>query len=441
MRRVVVTGLGAVTPLAVGVRPTWKRLLAGETGITSVLEHREPRSQWKGIPSTVAGLVPQARDGGEKGWQGAGGENEWRASEWLSNGERDRMPRHTQFAIAASDMAFRDAGWKPLTAGEKDMTGVSMGSGIGDLEQLFGTSLAYDQGGYKKTPPLFVPRILLNMAAGHISMRHGLQGPNHCLTTACATGADSVGDAFTSIRLGRADVMLAGGTESCIHPLALAGFSRLRSLSTARNEDPGASCRPFDRDRDGFVIAEGAAALVLEELGHARARGARIYAEVRGWGSAGDAYHMTAPRADGDGALRAMRRALREAGVEAGDVDYINAHATGTRVGDGAEILAIRELMAGVGREVTVSGTKGATGHLLGASGALEAIFTVLAIHERMVPPTLNLDNPDVDGAGFNLVTVKAQRKEKLDIALSNSFGFGGANSTLVFSRLGEEDM
>lgn len=306
--------------------------------------------------------------------------------------------------------------------------------------------------GYKKTPPLFVPRILLNMAAGHISMRHSLRGPNHCLTTACATGADSIGDAFTAIRLGRADLMLAGGTEACVHPLALAGFARLRSLSTSHNDDPASSCRPFDAARDGFVMAEGAAALVLEDLEHARKRGARVYAEVKGWGAAGDAHHMTAPRADGDGALRAMRAALREAGVSADKVDYINAHATGTKVGDGAEILAIGELMKDVRREVAVSATKGATGHLLGASGAVEAIFTILAIHEvgevgpdavscanemqRMMPPTLNLESPDVDGAGLNLVPLKAQKKDKLDVALSNSFGFGGANSSLVFSRL-----
>lgn len=220
------------------------------------------------------------------------------------------------------------------------------------------------------------------MAAGHLSMRHSLRGPNHCLTTACATGADSIGDAFTAIRLGRADLMLAGGTEACVHPLALAGFSRLRSLSTSHNDNPASSCRPFDAARDGFVMAEGAAVLVLEDMEHARKRGARVYAEVKGWGAAADAHHMTAPRADGDGALRAMRGALREAGVTAGEIDYINAHATGTKVGDGAEILAIRELMKDVRDEVAVSATKGATGHLLGASGAIEAIFTVLAIHE-----------------------------------------------------------
>lgn len=276
------------------------------------------------------------------------------------------------------------------------------------------------------------------MAAGHIAMRHGFQGPNHAATTACTTGAHSIGDAARFIAHGDASVMVAGGSESCIHPLTFAGFGRARSLSTAYSHDPPASCRPFDRQRDGFVVAEGAAVCVLEELEHARARGARIYAELKGYGCSGDAYHMTAPREDGHGAFLAMKRALRGAGIRPADVDYINAHATGTQVGDVAEAAAIRKLMLGeegVTREdeVTVSSTKGAIGHLLGAAGAIEALFSILAIHDGVVPATLNLVEPDA-GIGFNLVPLKAQER-KVDVALSNSFGFGGTNSSLVFSR------
>ncbi|KJZ74120.1 hypothetical protein HIM_06569 [Hirsutella minnesotensis 3608] len=427
MRRVVVTGLGAITPLGVGVRRTWSRLLAGDCGITSVAT-REPQARWRELTSKVAGVVPCGDSQGE-----------WRASEWLGGPEQRRMSTFTQYAVAASEMALEDAGWKPSRLEELEATGVCIGSGIGNLDDLYETSLVHYEEGYKKVSPLFVPKILINMAAGHVAMKYGFQGPNHAATTACATGAHSIGDASRFIALGDANVMIAGGSESCIHPLTFAGFGRARSLSTAYNDDPRASCRPFDAGRDGFVVSEGAAVCVLEELEHARARGARIYAEVRGYGCSGDAHHMTAPREDGNGAFQAMRRALCNGRVKPAEVDYINAHATGTKVGDAAEAAAIRRLMMGddgVAREshVTVSSTKAAIGHLLGAAGAIEALFAVLAIHEGAVPPTLNLTKPDV-GIDFNFVPLKAQER-RVKVALSNSFGFGGTNSSLVFSKL-----
>ncbi|KFA55845.1 hypothetical protein S40293_01981 [Stachybotrys chartarum IBT 40293] len=379
MRRVVVTGLGAITPLGVGVRRTWTRLLAGDSGIVSVAD-REPAARWKELTSTVAGVVPCGE-----------GEGRWRASDWLAAGDQRRMSRFTQYAVAATDMALRDAGWEPSRPEDLENTGVCLGSGIGNLDEIYETSLAHHNDGYKKVSPMFVPKILINMAAGHIAMKHGFYGPNHAATTACTTGAHSIGDAARFIALGDASVMVAGGSESCIHPLTFAGFGRARSLSTAYNDDPEAACRPFDLGRDGFVVAEGAAVCILEELEHAKARGARIYAEVRGYGCSGDAHHMTAPREDGQGAYSAMKKALKNAGVKPRQVDYINAHATGTKVGDVAEATAIRRLMLGDegvsnASEVTVSSTKGAIGHLLGAAGAIEALFSILAIHELAGP-------------------------------------------------------
>ncbi|OAA78300.1 3-oxoacyl-(acyl-carrier-protein) synthase 2 [Akanthomyces lecanii RCEF 1005] len=427
MRRVVVTGLGAVTPLGVGVRRTWNRLLAGDCGITSVAD-REPKERWQELTSTVAGIVPLG--GIEKGG--------WNANDWLSAAEQRRMSLFTQYAIAATDMALKDAEWNAVKESDKEETGVCLGSGIGNLDDIYTTSLEHYKGGYKKVSPLFVPKILTNMAAGHIAMRYGFQGPNHAATTACTTGAHSLGDASRFIALGDADVMIAGGSESCIHPLTFAGFGRARSLATAYNDRPESSCRPFDAGRNGFVVAEGAAVCVLEELEHAKARGARIYAEIKGYGCSGDAHHMTAPREDGQGAFLAMRRALRNAGVRPAQVGYINAHATSTEVGDVAETTAIRRIMTGedgVSSEgqVTVSSTKGAVGHLLGAAGAIEAMFTILAIHEGIVPATLNLESPNV-GADFDFVPQKAKEKS-IGVAVSNSFGFGGTNSSLVFGK------
>ncbi|RYP32046.1 hypothetical protein DL767_005400 [Monosporascus sp. MG133] len=306
------------------------------------------------------------------------------------------------YAVAATEMALADSSWRPTDQKGLASTGVCLGSGIGNLEEMYATTLAFEQDGYKKVSPLFVPQILINLAAGHISMKYGFQGPNHAVTTACTTGAHSIGDASRFIAFGDADVMVAGGAESCIHPLTFAGFGRSRSLSTAYNDDPPSSSRPFDRRRNGFVVSEGAAVVVLEELEHAKTRGARIYAELRGYGTSGDAHHMTAPHADGSGALLAMKRALKHAGIKPRQVDYINAHATGTAVGDVAEALAIRSLMSGEEghadeSQVTVSSTKGSIGHLLGAAGAIEAIFAMMAITENVVPPTLNLHDPDIE--------------------------------------------
>ncbi|KAI8240325.1 hypothetical protein K4K57_002890 [Colletotrichum sp. SAR 10_99] len=422
MRRVVVTGLGAISPFGVGVRNTWKRLLAGESAITSVANF-EPQKHWKDLTSTVAGVVPSHGTGPEQ----------WRPSDWLNATEQRRMSKFAQYAVACADMAMKDAAWKPDSQDDLEATGVCLGSGIGNLEEIYETSLAFNQQGYKKVSPLFVPKILINLAAGHVSMKYGLQGPNHAVTTACTTGAHSIGDAMRFIAFGDADVMVAGGTESCIHPLTFSGFGRARSLSTAYNHNPHASCRPFDRDRNGFVVSEGAAVLVLEELEHARARGAHIYAEVRGYGCSGDANHMTAPRDDGHGAFRAMKAALKNAKIPPADVSYVNAHATATQVGDVAEASAIRSIMTGEEghadeSQITVSSTKGAVGHLLGAAGAIEAMFAVLSVAEDVVPPTLNLENPDVGGS-MNLVPLKAQAKQ-VNVAMSNSFGFGGTNAS-----------
>ncbi|KAI0128940.1 thiolase-like protein [Xylariales sp. AK1849] len=427
MRRVVVTGLGAITPLGVGVRLSWSRLLAGHSGVVSVAGSA-PQAKWGDLPSTVAGVIPK----------GNGIDGRWRPSEWLTPSEQRRTSTFTQYAMAAAAEALKDAGWAPRRQEQLEATGVCLGSGIGNLEEIYDTSLAFEQGGYKKVSPLFVPKILINMAAGHIAMRHGFQGPNHAATTACTTGAHSIGDASRFIAFGDADVMVAGGAEACIHPLTFAGFGRSRSLSTAFNDDPSSSCRPFDRKRNGFVVSEGAAVVVLEELEHAKARGAHIYAELKGYGCSGDAHRMTAPREDGSGAYRAMRKALEHGGIRPRRVDYINAHATGTAIGDAAEAMAIQSLMRGPegytsDDEVTVSSTKGSIGHLLGAAGAIEAVFTVLSIADSAVPPTLNLHDPDI-APKFNLVPREAQSKQ-VEVAMSNSFGFGGTNTSLVFSR------
>ncbi|KAI9801093.1 MAG: Mitochondrial beta-keto-acyl synthase [Piccolia ochrophora] len=423
-----VFGLGAITPLGVGVRRSWSRLIDGHCGIVSVKD-RNP--QFAGLPCQVAAVVP-------RGTKDEGG---WSSSEWLTPGEERRTATFTHYALAASQEALEDSGWSPRSDAQREATGVCLGSGIGSLDDAYETSVAFEKEGYKKVSPLFVPRLLINLAAGHISMRYGLKGPNHAVTTACTTGAHSVGDASRFIAFGDADVMVAGGSESCIHPLAIAGFARSKSLATAFNDSPQKASRPFDRARDGFVIGEGAGVLVLEELEHAKARGARIYAEVKGYGTSADAHHITAPHAAGDGALLAMRRALKNAQVSPGAVDYVNAHATSTSLGDAAENVAIKRLLLGEqGREsaaqINVSSTKGAIGHLLGAAGAVEALFTVLALQKNLLPPTINLDDVGEETEGFDCNYVPHEAQERhVDIALSNSFGFGGTNASLCFAR------
>ncbi|KAF2218744.1 ketoacyl synthase domain-containing protein [Elsinoe ampelina] len=444
MRRVVVTGLGAVTPLGVGIRRTWKRLLDGDCGVQSLKE----RTNFAGLPSQVAAIVPK-HGGLEAG--------AWDPRDWLLPGDERKMATFAQYAMAAAQEALKDAEWSPKREEDLRSTGVYIGSGIGSLDDAYDTAVAFNDGGYRKVSPLFVPRLLINLAGGHISMRYGFKGPNHAATTACTTGLHAIGDAARLISFDDADVMVAGGAESCIHPLAIAGFARARSLSTAFNDSPMEASRPFDRRRDGFVIGEGAGVVVLEvqdscrqikpllttskELEHAKTRGAKIYAEVKGYGLSSDAHHMTAPREDGEGPLLAMKKALKHAGLPPSAVDYINAHATSTPLGDAAENAAIKTIMLGEqglskSSDVKVSSTKGAIGHLLGAAGAVEAIFAMLAVHENVLPPTINLDQPGDPPENFNCnyIPNRAQQRE-VKVALSNSFGFGGTNASLCLAK------
>ncbi|KAJ6189061.1 Thiolase-like subgroup [Penicillium mononematosum] len=421
MRRVVVTGLGAVTPLGVGIRRTWKRLLDGHCGVVNV---KDRDARYAEQPCQVAAVVPQ-------GSRENGG---WTASEWLSRVEERKMAQFAQYAMAATEEALQDADWKPEPFEQREATGVCLGSGIGNFDEIYNTVIAYDKGGYKKVNPLFVPKLLINLGAGHISMKYGFMGPSHSATTACTTGAHSIGDAARFIACGDADVMVAGGAESCIHPLAIGGFARARSLATEFNDTPEKASRPFDADRAGFVVGEGAAVMILEELEHALARGARIYAELKGYGCSSDAHHMTSPKENGEGAFMAMKKALKQAQLRPAAVDYVNAHATSTIVGDAAENAAIKALLLGAdgkdkAADVNVSSTKGALGHLLGGAGAIEALISVLAIHENTMPPTINLDRL-ADGFNCNYAPKDPQSRQ-IDVALTNSFGFGGTNSSL----------
>ena len=429
MQRVVVTGLGAVTPLGLGAQRTWQSLLRSDCGIVSLKDHGQ---QFKQQQCQVAGLVPQGQEV----------EGAWNSSQWFSGDERRRMSKFMQYAAYAADEALQNARWSPKTDFEQEMTGICLGSGIGSFNEVYETSVDFYNGGAKKVSPLFVPKLLINLAAGHISIRYSLKGPLHTVTTACSTGAHSIGDAARFIAHGDADVMLAGGSESCIDPLAFVGFERSKSLAINFNDQPHRASRPFDKQRSGFVIGEGAAVLVLESLDHARQRGAEILAEFAGYGVSSDAYHITAPAPDANGAYRAMRMALRHALCKPSGVDYINAHATSTPLGDTTEIRAIKGLMLGNegkarAEDVCVSSTKGAVGHLLGAAGALEAMFGVLSIRDRLVPPTLNLDEVGEDDFNCNYVAGKTQEKN-VDVVLSNSFGFGGTNASLCFRRYKE---
>ena len=418
MRRVVVTGLGIVCPLGAGVKTVWRRLIAGESGLRKI-----DQFQVDDLPAKVAGVIPR----------GDGSEGAFNADAVLEPKEQRKVDDFITFAMAAAEEALADAGWAPQTEDDRCATGVLIGSGIGGLQGIEEAAHILRDKGPRRISPFFIPGRLINLASGQVSIRHGLKGPNHAVVTACSTGAHAIGDASRLIALGDADVMVAGGTESPICRIAVAGFSACRALSTAFNDEPERASRPYDKLRDGFVMGEGAGIVVLEELEHARARGAKIYGEVVGYGMSGDAYHITAPAMDGDGAFRCMKAALKRASVEPSEIDYINAHGTSTPLGDEIELGAVTRLVGNAAGKITMSSTKSAIGHLLGAAGSVEAIFSLLAIRDQVAPPTLNLDDPSVETA-LDLVPHKA-KPMSIDVALSNSFGFGGTNASLVFRR------
>jgi 3-oxoacyl-[acyl-carrier-protein] synthase II len=419
MRRVVVTGLGLVTPLACGIEQTWQRLIAGKSGIKRI-----EKFEVSDITCKIAGQVPR----------GDGSDGTFNADQWMEPKEQRKVDDFIIFAMGAASQALDDADWHPKEREDQIATGVMIGSGIGGVEGIAETALVLRDRGPRRVSPFFIPGRLINLASGHVSIAHSLKGPNHAVVTACSTGAHAIGDAGRLIALGDADVMVAGGTESPVNRISLAGFAACRALSTGFNDTPERASRPYDRDRDGFVMGEGAGALVLEEYEHAKQRGARIYAELIGYGLTGDAYHITAPAEDGDGAFRCMSAAIRRAGISAGDIDYINAHGTSTPLGDEIELKAVERVVGNAAGCVAMSSTKSSIGHLLGAAGAVEAIFCLLAMRDGVVPPTINLDNPSVNTA-IDLVPHKA-RKQSIDIALSNSFGFGGTNASLVFRHV-----
>ncbi|NRG18947.1 beta-ketoacyl-ACP synthase II [Rhizobiales bacterium] len=419
MRRVVVTGIGMVTPLGCGVEPTWKRILNGESGAGRVETFKVDD-----IPCQIACQIPR----------GDGSNGSFNPDDWMDPKEQRKVDDFIIYAMAAADQALADADWKPQDYEDQIRSGVLVGSGIGGLEGIEKASLLLAEKGPRRISPFFIPGRLINLAGGYISIRHGLRGPNHAVVTACSTGAHAIGDASRLIALGDADVMVAGGTESPITRLSLAGFAACRALSTSYNDTPTKASRPYDEGRDGFVMGEGAGVVVLEEYEHARARGAKIYGEVIGYGLSGDAYHITAPTPDGDGAYRCMEAALKRAGVMAGEVDYVNAHGTSTPLGDEIELGAIQRLAGNDAASITMSSTKSSTGHLLGAAGAIEAIFSLLAMRDGVAPPTINLENPSVE-TEIDLVPNKAKPME-INVALSNSFGFGGTNASLVFRKV-----
>jgi 3-oxoacyl-[acyl-carrier-protein] synthase II len=427
-RRVVVTGIGLVTPLGVGVQSTWNALIAGHTGVRPLSTDDLPLSHHSSLdylPSKVVACVPK----------------------YQLDSENDPNAKHaakfSHFASLASAQALLDAAWHPQSPQDQNTTGVAIGAGMSSTEDMTQAGILASTNKLRKLSPFFIPRVLVNMAAGTVSMTHGLRGPNHATSTACATGAHSIGDAFRIIQRGDADVMVAGGAESCIDAVSIGGFCRLKALSTRYNDNPERASRPFDAGRDGFVLGEGAGVLILEELQHAVDRKApRMYAEIRGYGMSGDAYHVTKPPPDGIGAVLAMERALGSAGISANQVAYVNAHATSTPIGDDIEQRAIGEVLGQWSEHAAVSSTKGATGHLLGAAGAVEAAFTALAVYHRLAPPTLNLEEADPPGVLGNLVRGKAQQIKSSGgggpiAALSNSFGFGGTNASLCFASIG----
>jgi 3-oxoacyl-[acyl-carrier-protein] synthase II len=417
LRRVVITGLGLVTPLGCGVEPSWSRLIASGNGARRIEEF-----EVSDLTCQVACFIPR----------GAKSDGNFNADDWMEPKEQRKVDDFIVYGMAAATQALEDAGWTTDTQEKQERTGVLIGSGIGGLSGIADTSILLKEKGPRRVSPFFIPGRLINLASGYVSIRHGLKGPNHAVVTACSTGAHAIGDAARLIQYDDADVMVAGGAESPICRIAVAGFAACRALCTTFNDQPQKASRPYDRDKDGFVMGEGAGIVVLEELEHAKARGAKIYAEVIGYGLSGDAYHITAPSEDGDGAYRSMRMALKRAGLQPSDINYVNAHGTST-MGDEIELGAVERLFGNAAGKLAMSSTKSAIGHLLGAAGAVEAIFSVLAIRDNVAPPTLNLDNPSVETA-IDLVPHKAQ-KRPIDVALSNSFGFGGTNASVVLRR------
>jgi len=420
MRRVVVTGLGLVTPLGSGAVHNWRRLIDGESGIGAIQNF-----DVSDLPSRVAGQVPT----------GETAEGGFNIDDYVTPKDRRRIDPFIVFGLAAAQQAVEDAGWRPDDQESLERTGVMIGSGIGGLQTIADGTLTVQERGPRKLSPFFIPSSLINLVSGHVSIRYGFQGPNHAVVTACSTGAHAIGDAARLILFDDADVMVAGGAEAAVCRLGMAGFAASRALSVGFNDTPEKASRPWDQDRDGFVMGEGAGVVVLEEIEHAKKRGAKIYAEVVGYGMSGDAHHITAPAADGRGAYRAMTAALKRAGIDPSAVDYINAHGTSTPLGDVIELGAVKRLFGAHAAKLSMSSTKSAIGHLLGAAGAAEAIFSILAIQNGVVPPTLNLDNPAPECEGVDLVPHQAKERT-VDVALSNSFGFGGTNASLVLARV-----
>jgi 3-oxoacyl-[acyl-carrier-protein] synthase II len=417
MRRVVVTGLGLLSPFGVGVEHGWKELLTGRSAAKRVTEF-----EVDDLPCKIAHVIPR----------GDGSNASFNPESVLEPKELRKIGDFILYGIAAADEALKDSGWEPKTPDEQYATGVLIGSGIGGIDGIADNAMTLKERGPRRISPFFIPGNIINLISGQVSIRHGLKGPNHAVVTACSTGAHAIGDAARLIMFGDADVMVAGGAEAPVTRLSLAGFAACKALSTERNDTPEKASRPYDRDRDGFVMGEGAGVVVLEELEHAKARGAKIYAEVVGYGLTGDAYHITAPASDGEGAFRCMTAALKRANLKPSDLDYINAHGTST-MADTIELGAVERLVGDAASKISMSSTKSSIGHLLGAAGAAEAIFSILAIRDNIAPPTINLDNPERETA-IDLVPNKA-RERQIDVVLSNSFGFGGTNASLVLQR------
>jgi 3-oxoacyl-[acyl-carrier-protein] synthase II len=416
MGRVVVTGMGLVAPLGCGVDAVWSRLVNGASGIRAIQSF-----DVSDLPCKVAAQVPQ----------GETASGYFNADDWMAPKDQRKVEPFILYAVAAAVQAVEDSGWKPSDEEARERTGVMIGSGIGGLEGIADGAILIKEKGPRRLSPFFIPACLINLASGHVSIRFGFKGPNHSVVTACSTGAHAIGDAARIIQLGDADVMVAGGTEAAVCRLGVAGFAASRALSTSFNDNPPAASRPWDKDRDGFVMGEGAGIVVLEDYEHAKKRGAKIYGELIGYGMSGDAYHITAPSPEGDGAFRSMRNALRSAKLEPESIDYINAHGTSTPLGDEIELGAVKRVFGDQAYKLSMSSTKSAIGHLLGAAGSVEAIFSILALRDGIAPPTRNLDNPS-DGCDIDLVPHKA-RERPIRFALSNSFGFGGTNASLIF--------